>query len=473
MMKQFICIILVVFMLAGCTPSASVPGTTAPTTVTTAPQTSVPDTVPATTVPATTTPETTVPEATVPEISLYVPTQPVIDTHETGTPDEILAKRRDIVEAEMRRMMSVYWTPEEDITYSLNSASMGIESDKRLSPKSVVTLKAGRIYRGIPYTHGSGSGYGFMTYAIGQDSDGVYTISGPDDQDLTGSSGNRKHNRARIGNDCADAVFWAWAQVSSTITFPLTQNMTAANGCLKVGDYACDTLIYRSSTKQICKDNGEQRMYRAYAQLQKGDAMVLHTGKEGHAVMVCGVHVEYTGNEIDAEKSHVIILEQISSNLSGEKHFFDEKIGKEVYLACGVDTKWSFDTIFKKGYLPVTCQELIDPAPRPEEKLEDTISEINEKTILRGMVTCNYRISNVTATVTDTDGTIVQRATLFGRENETYSIQLDRFTAATEKPVLNGYIDLNALPVGNYHITLTCRVSTGREIPFRDLDITV
>lgn len=433
-MKKILCLLLAALLLCGCTPTD---GAT-------------------TTKPA------------------YEASQPVIDTTETGTGEEILAKRRDIVEAEMRRMMSMYWTPAEDITYTLNGNSMGIEADLTMAPDKLVTLKAGRIYRGMPYTHGSGSGYSFLTYATGQDEKGVYTISGLDPESLSGNTGNRAWGRSRISNDCADAVFWAWAQVSSSITFDQTQYMTEPYGCIKVGDYDCNIIKFTGYTKPICKDNGEQRMYTAYSQLQKGDAMVLYTdGSGGHAVMIVDVHVEQADGIIDGSKSYVTILEQISSNLHDENKYFDEQLGQEVYLSCGVDTQWTFESIFKKGYLPITCKELVDPSPRPEEQLTDSVKTPTFENILGGTLESNYRISSVTATVTDARGNTVQQATCFGRQSEMYSFSVSRITNMQEQQVLNGAVDLSSLPAGSYHCKLTCRLSTGREMVFRELDFTV
>lgn len=433
-MKKILCLLLAVLLLCGCAPIDG--GTAAESTF---------------------------------EVS-----QPVINTAETGTDEEILQKRRDIVEAEMRRITSTLWTPSEDIVYTLNSKSMGIEMDLQTDPAKVITLKAGRIYQGLPYTHGSGSGYSFFSLASGQDENGVYTISGLDTQRLSGNTSTRDMCRSRLGNDCADAVFWSWAQVSSSINFELTNFMTEYYGCLKVGDYDCNVAKYTDSTKPICKDNGEQRMYKAYSQLQKGDAMVLFTdGSGGHAVMVTDVHIEEADGVIDGANSYVTILEQTSGNLKKEKTYFDEALGQEVYIACGVDVQWSFETIFGKGYLPVTCKELVDPSPRPEEALKDTVTTLTVENILGGTLESNYRISSITATVTDSKGKTVQQATCYGRQEEMFAFNVARITNKQEQAVMDGSVDLDALSPGSYHCTLTCRLSTGREMVFRELDFTV
>ena len=55
-----------------------------------------------------------------PEVTVPVPTAKTVTINEEGlTDEEILAQRRDIVEAEMRSMMGMLWTPAEDIRIPL------------------------------------------------------------------------------------------------------------------------------------------------------------------------------------------------------------------------------------------------------------------------------------------------------------------------------------------------------------------
>lgn len=375
---------------------------------------------------------------------------------EPETDKERLAYRREVVVAEMRRMMSMLWTPAQDIVYQHASYP--------------VTLKAGRIYRGMPYAHGSGSGHGFLTYATAQDEHGVYTISGLDGRSMTGKVGT-----ARISNDCADAVYWAWSTVSTSIRFHYTNRMTDTYGCIKVGDYVCDRASYNSSTKTVIQENGTSTMLRSYAKLQKGDALVLYTNSSGgHAVMVSEVHVERNRSGIDPYNSYVRILEQISSNLSAENTYFDEALGQEVYLACGVDTKWSFQTLLNKGYLPVTCKELIDPAPLTKESVVDSAKEYSFKTLHSGTITASYPISSLTMTITDAQGSPVQKATCYaGESNNRYSFYMSQFNSPLERLLMQGSYDPKALTPGDYHCTLTCQIATGRTFTVRDFDFTV
>lgn len=397
-----------------------------------------------------------IPQIQLPEVQYPVPVPQMVTINEAGlTDEEILLQRRDIVEAEMRNMMGVLWTPAEDITYSHNDYE--------------VTLKAGRVYRGMPYSHGSGSGYTWLQHSIYQQDNGVHIIS-VDGSMMTGT----QPTEAVISNDCADSLFWAWAKVSTSISFPYTQKMSSYTGCVKVGDYKWDDMgKFEGSTKPILQENGEQVMYKAYSQLQKGDGMVLYTKSSGgHAVMVCEAVTVMNGKYIDGEKSYVRILEQISSNLNGQVTYYDEELGVECYAACGYDDIWTFETIYNKGYLPITCKELIDPAPLAEQVVSDTATTYTQKNMYSGRITSPYRISGLTYTIYDQEGRAVQQATYFVREKEMFDVDLYQFENSLEQDYRQGAINIDALPNGTFKCVLTCQISTGSIIEVRSFDIT-
>lgn len=400
-----------------------------------------------------------------PTISIYTPNTPVAPETEPTDAAAILAQRRDTVEQHMRYISTVRWRVDEDVSYVYAS-----NGDKN----TAIHLKAGRVYQGIPYTHGSGSAYSWLSYATGQDENGVYTLSGLNTAALNGVSRSGVGNCSRVGNDCADAVYWAWAQVSSTISFENTNHMTPLFGCIPVGDYDWNGTIMLSSTKNTTEANGQQRMFEAYAQLQKGDGMVrIVDSGGGHAVMIVGVHVERNDEGIDGEKSFVTVLEQTGGNEMREKSYYDEALCQEVYLCEIVDKQWSFDLIYDKGYLPITCQELIDPSPLPEPKLEDPATDVTPETMFEDKLTSNYRISSVAVAVSNDQGEIVQHCVCNSKEQELFTFDLGRFISDAQQDLLVGGIDLSALMPGQYRCTFDCRLSTGTVIRFRDFTFTV
>ena len=409
-------------------------------------------------------------EETAQDFSPYYPT---VSATEPEDAEAILAYRRDVVEQAMREQSAILWHPAEDVTYSMKNNSLGIEADAELSPGSVVTLYADRIYQGIPYAHGSGSYYSWLSFATARDENGVYTLSGITDQHLTGKSSYKENVRARLGSDCADQLFWAWGRISGTIFFRGTATMTSLYGCIPVGDYEFSGTSFSdvNNTKDIVTRNGEQRMFAAYAQLQKGDGMTLmNKNGEGHAVMVVSSHAVYLDDgQIDGENSYVTVLEQTSGPECNQKHYFNEELGQEVYLCEIMDKEWSYNTIFKKGYLPMTIKELVDPSPRPEPQIKDYTDEPDLENMFAGVVEANYRISSITVTISK-DGETVQQATCFGHQEEMYTFNLFRFKNATEQAVMQGGLELDALASGKYHCTFTALLSTGDNLVFRSFD---
>ena len=374
---------------------------------------------------------------------------------EPEDPAQRLAWRRDMVESKMRQMMSMLWTPEEDIVYSHNEQPQ--------------YLKAGRIYRGMPYAHGSGSGMSFLSFATARDENGVYTISGLNGERMTGEV-----NVAHISNDCADAVFWAWATVSNSIRFVSTNRMTAYQGCIPVGSYVCDRITYSTSTKPILEANGKNTMLECYAQMQKGDGVVRFTdGGQGHAMMISALHIVQTDKgTIDPENSYALVLDQVSGNLANEINYRDESIGETIYVASGVDTKYSFQDLFDLGYLPVTCKELIDPAPLLEESITDSVDTFTYEYLLSGRLESNYRISHAQMVIQDSKGNEVQRAIGYNRESDMFSFRLSQLKGNSAVVTNCGTIDPDALPAGTYRCILSCTVSTGRTVTVRDFTFT-
>lgn len=405
----------------------------------------------------------------------FEPEYPTVDATEPASEEDILAYRRDVVEAAMREQSAILWTPAETFSYSRKNNSQGVEVDNETDPDDVYTFHKGRIYQGIPYTHGSGSYYSFLSFAAEQDEDGVYTLAGLTDQHMNGKSSNRVNLCARIGNDCADQLFWAWGRISNSISFRGTNSMTAFYGVLKVGDYeyAGTAFSGENNTKEIVKLNGDQRMFAAYALLRKGDGMVLvNTHGEGHAVMVVTTNPVYNDDgTIDGEKSFVTVLEQTSGCEHDQKSYYNEDIGKQVYPCEIMDKAWTYSEILKKGYLPVTCKELVDPSPREEATVTDYTDTPTYDNMFGGVVEANYRISSITATITK-DGKTIQQATCFGHQDEMYQFNLYRFMNPVEQTVMQGVIDKDALEPGTYHCTFTARLSTGDNIEFRGFDFT-
>ena len=386
------------------------------------------------------------------------------------TPEEeaqILAQRRDIAEAHMRQIVSMIWRCEVDMQYTMNSSVLPETASENF------TLRAGRLYRGLPYSFSGGSLNSWKDLISEPDENGVYTASDLNWQAFSGGS-----TVARFGTDCSGAVSQAWSQIGASTQFQATASMTPSRGYLRVGQYVSSNTTIDDD--DIKNNNTDQTMYAAYAQLQKADALV----HDGHVRMAVSVDVVYEedGVTINGEKSTVTILEQGRGPLRKDSYYYDETLGENVYEICGVDVVVTFQNLYSYGYRPITCDALIDAtAGTTVPAVTDSLSSENYSfaNLLSGTLTTkNWAMDTVTMTITDKSGKTVQEAMITAPRSTSdssasrYKLPLSRFT--TEAPTrMLGYIAPDVLSVGDYHCELVCRLTTGQEFTVRDFDFKV
>ena len=383
------------------------------------------------------------------------------------TPEEILAQRRDTVEAHMRSMATLLWCSEEDVTYSYNPSTKDPLAE---GAKSVVKIKAGRIYQGLPYTHAGAAPGSFLEYSTGEpDDNGVYTLSSLSWRALNGDW----RNTARIGNDCSSAVNQSWAQLgNSLVTNRKTDLMCPDQGYLRVGEYESNPAKNEISIP-VCQANGLDVMCEAYSHLQKADGVVKRIDGNGHAMLVVtNTVVRDDSGKIDSEESFVTIIDQTSDAINKDQHYFNAELGEEVYLFYRTDVKYSYQKLFDYGYLPITCKELIDPSPVPEPAVSDTETDQAVNAMFSGNLTATRFIDSVIVTISDKDGNIVQQVASSGNRGTAYTFQMNTFVSDPPE-LLRGSFDLRALSSGTYRYQVECRLVTGDTFIIRDYEITI
>ena len=374
--------------------------------------------------------------------------------------EKILMERRDTVEQYMRENTVLLWRAGEDITYLAGGTN-------------TVHIEAGKLYKGVPYSFAGNSTASFLDYASEPDENGICTISGVTATALQ-TTADEEVRLARLGNDCSAAVLLAWSQISDSITARNTSTMFPKYGVIPVGDYELeiegDTM---EITGEVIMKNGREKIYAAYAQAQKGDALVKTRAGRNHAVMVVSVNTVYNEDgTINEKDSYITCLEQ-SRNFFGTT-YEDEKLGETVHVICGEDMKYTFSMLVRDNYIPITCKELVDAsAVAAEPAVTDSETQWSKENILSGTLTCSRDMDKMTLTITDSTGSVVQEASVHHPDRWQRKIfELQQFT--TENPeTLMGSLDLDALAVGTYHCTVVCRLTTGQELTARDFDFTV
>lgn len=384
----------------------------------------------------------------------------------------VLQQRRDAAESYMRQMANYLWRASEDIVYTRDPNVLTDEDLASYMGNNQIVIKAGRLYRGIPYSYAGNSALNFMDYAGEPDEKGIHTVSGLHWRALNGGSATG----ARVGNDCSSAVQLAWNSIGGSMVLATTDNMVRDRGYLPVGSYTSDP-SKNVMTQKVCETNGINTMCEAYAQLQKADAVVNREDGFGHTMMVVSVNVvRKDDGSIDPMRSKATFLHQTSTYIKEQRYVYDETLGEPVYTTFGIDTEKSFLQLFGDGYLPVTCKELIDPAPVQEPYVKDSLTEHSFDNILKGQFRSNRIISRVTITVTDEKGEVVMQASCYNRRQSgqnlfTFDLR-ERFWEELEQARW-GDLDLENLAPGAYHCTHVLRSAHGEEYTVRSFDFTV
>ena len=387
-----------------------------------------------------------------------------MDRELTAEEQAILQERRDIAEAYMRESLSVLWTTNENLIYSLDS-----QRDNGLK----LYIIEGRIYQGVPYSYAVGTQDSFLEYAGEPDKDGVYTISG-----LEATALNYESYGGRVGNDCSAVVTNAWSQIGTSFDSSRSCEMSEMHGVIPLGDYTFNPTINESNgnitNTSVCTiHNGALTMYNAYALLQKGDAIFyVEDSGTNHSRMVVDVNVVYAGDVIDGTKSTVTVLEQTRKFFNKQNSYIHEELNKEVFKIGGIDEVYTFAQLFSGTYLPVTIREFHDPSPVDEPWIKDSLENPSKDNLFTGNITSNWYIDCVTVTIADEAGNTVQEVTGRARRRYNKNFQMERFV--TEKPgACLGSVDLSKLSAGNYKCTVTARLTTGDKFTVRTFDLTV
>lgn len=390
---------------------------------------------------------------------------------------EITDSRRAQVVDYMTKNAGLLWKSDKDFTYVLRS---NITPEEETVQSKLLHIKKDRIYRGVIYSYAAGDISSFLDYSIGQDENGVHTISGIDWQDVSTSGGSAVRT-ARLGNDCGAAVQLALGSIGHDVAISGVIKLTPYSGYPRVGKYK-SPLDYNRSTLAYCKQNGEEVMYNAYSQLNSGDMLCKVTDTwSAHVRMVVDVKVVYDENgKIDPEKSIIASHDQTPSNLRSELSYYDEKVGSDVYyIGHYNNTSFTFKQYYNNGYIPTTAKILIDPSPIEKATVKDSLSEHNIQNLFEGTIQSNWMIDKAQIEITDSKGNCVQKSSILPiRSTEiqylnSFKIEMSRFNTTKEPGLIDGKINISALPKGGYTCKVTIRLVSDEEFTVRNFKFNV
>ncbi len=323
---------------------------------------------------------------------------------------------------------SALWTPDSSWNYIRNAN--GTKDD----------IKKGQIYGGMPY--------------IGVASCSIYRLMDWYDEE-TGvmNMSEATKNPKLFGNQCSIATHWGWARVINSAKHTWTQNMTVANGFMRVGPYTYDESVNDlrdiGGTIDICLQNGEQTLFESYAQMKLADGFVQYT-TAGHVIMCTGAPVVVRKNGvIDGEESYMYISDQGQAwaTYQGEK-------GDEYWMKSNVDKKISFSSLFKSYYIPFTFKEFLgtDPCEATVCTFDYEGESIGIETLRTTPVTSNYAISDLYVIIRDAEGKEVTNRVLRASQGAIRTMDLSSTVFA---PSLKKYLD------GTHTVEVVCQLGTG------------
>lgn len=315
----------------------------------------------------------------------------------------------------MEDLLSVQWYMPYTVEYEL------FEEQKSF------TYLEGRLYAGLPYTAGGSGLFQWLEYYDPET--GMLTYPSKTEMPYT------------LGTVCGGGPAWALAAVCTGFRCKCaSQDWVLSQGILPLGDvtYPADIADFDAyPTTRIVEENGQAKVYAAYAQAQPADVLAScpKSGLGAHTMMVKEApKVVYNADgSIDGAASTMVIMDQRAGD--GGKFTEVQDNGETAYYSGRLSATVTFESLYKSAFIAVTVPEFT--GARAFEAPSVTVeSEVTDKESLRQATVLSNRPMAVVRLVTvKPDGTeTVMNRKLFRRDNflsgEAYAFPLDQFAAA-------------------------------------------
>ncbi len=370
-------------------------------------------------------------EATTDAPSKYEPDLSMYDSYKKFEAPK--GNPRDIVYDYMYAMSQVKWVASKSWTSRWKK-----EGDYEVN----LSYTQGKTYYGIPYTNTKCGLSVFENYVI----DGkLYP--------------NSEFHEELVGNHCSSSMGLAYQQI---LDFPYSGGLReneARKGIIKLAA-PLETPPGRTPnnpwdfiSKNITAHNGAEKLYAAYASLDKGDILFKMIDGSGHTRMVSKVEVKKTAiGKIIPSRSYIYCLEQTNAWADSKKN-----------STWFIDRKYSFEELNRTNFTPYTLCIYHEENPKIFDAYIMMTGKNTEKTIkkmLTGTINSTFPLNAVRATITDANGNVVREAMKYNLSNN-YKINVRDMT-----PTLGA----NKLPAGSYTFKLQAAIARGswevETIPF-------
>lgn len=332
---------------------------------------------------------------------------------------------RDAVVAHMREQASIEWVCSETFGITEDFNSWGIHLE----------FKKGQKYVGIPYADTKVSADQFRQALV----NGTYTCQSDKWKDV-------------YGVQCVSSIYNAIQQVDPTV-HGTTYNMTPGIVSFEFRGIICGQYEVPKAlrkTQEIINANSGDVMCEAYAQLKKGDVIIMQDLDRGAAhtrlVVEDAVVTKNAAGKINKGRSYVQTVEQTNS--------FDAQRTDGVKTTWYVDHKYTFDKLIQTNYVPVTFEIYNKERSQCEAPYLLLDKEITAKQVENGVigsnVESNFPIRYVYLDVYSKDGQLVKREKKFDMASE--------FKVVLRKPSTALVSDLEK---GEYTFVLTAGIASG------------
>jgi len=315
--------------------------------------------------------------------------------NENMTEDEL---RQLCVDA-FRINLTFTWTPTIDVNYTYTL----------LERTSTYYLPKGIAYSGLCYASGYERGTVWKALKYYDHETGALDVEAMGENFLY-----------VISSACSRGCQWGWNRVSNSsgLSWMTTYERGKSNIVL-VGPYTYEPNRYSfnhgDGTPNIIKENGENTMYESYACMKPADGV--YSSSAYHVMMIAEdpVIVRWPSGTINADQSYVIVLEQDAKGSSSDNYNYVQENGKTLRPLGGVDHKYTFAELLKKGYVPFTLKEFTGEDPvepgkawiGTEFKEKEHGADLTIMQIMNTTLFGNYALCTMEFQVKNADGKVL------------------------------------------------------------------
>ncbi len=332
---------------------------------------------------------------------------------------------RDAMVGYMRECSEIKWTPKEDFALTNDYGTWTVNLE----------YKKGKVYTGFPYADAGVN----LEYFEDNIVDGKYYPKVLEWKESAGVTCTTAIVMAYQQFDNHESSYKNWLPSQSGFWMDTVGGYEVPKDCL--------------NTKEMCDANGKNKMFEAYASMQKGDIIYKVSDMASYnihcRVLTEAPTIEKNGaGKIIYTRSYLTTIEQTNA--------FD-KSRTDVNTNWYVDHVYSFETLYESGYIPLTLKSYSAPRSELEVPYLGLDTEITSNILGKGAfgtasIKSNFPLCYVTMSILDKSGNLVTEKEL--NDKDLYQ--------KTRCSLRNEFLDIfDKLQGGDYTFVLKAGIAAG------------